>query len=339
MVSAVIPCRNERGHIEACVRSVLVQDDVPGSLEVIVVDGMSDDGTWEILQRLANQEPRVRIIENPAQIVSTGLNAAIRLARGSIIMRIDAHTEYAPDYIRQCVSALKERGADNVGGSMVCRGRSWLQKAIACAHHSPFSVGGARWHDAEYEGEVDTVPFGCWPRQVFDRIGFFDEELVRNQDDEFNLRLSRAGGRIWQSPRIKSWYTPRGSLAALFRQYLQYGYWKVPVMLKHHRPASIRHLVPGPFILALLILPLVGLVYHPFLLVWLALLAIYGLANLTASIATAARSGWRFLPALPLVFASYHFGYGIGFVYGIVEYFVLGRRPSPTFTKLTRVSS
>src|SRR5262249_3984141 len=155
----------------------------------------------------------------------------------------------------------EETGGDNVGGSMMCLGQSRLQKAIAAAHHSPFAVGGARWHDTRYEGPADTVFGGVYRREGFDRIGFLCEELVRNQDDEFHLRLTRAGGKIWHSPRIKSWYCPRGSFKALFQQYAQYGYWKVRVMQKHKLPASMRHLVPGCFMLSLFVLSLTSFLW------------------------------------------------------------------------------
>ena len=163
---------------------------------------------------------------------------------------MDVHTKYAPDYVRQCVATLEETGADNVGGPWVAEGQGLIGQAIAAAFQSPFSVGGALGHNPCYEGELDTVYLGCWRRGVFDRIGFFDEQLVRSEDDELNLRLTRACGKIWQSPRIKSWYTPRDSLKYLFRQCVQDGYWKVRVIQKHTLPASIRHLVPGGSYLA-----------------------------------------------------------------------------------------
>jgi succinoglycan biosynthesis protein ExoA len=244
-VSIVIPCRNEKNHIEACIQSILSQDMPPGSFEIIVADGMSEDGTRKLLTRLAGEDPYLRVIDNPGRIVATGLNAAIHAGKGSIILRMDAHTEYAPDYIRQCLEVLQETGADNVGGPWMAKGDSYVSQVIAAAFHSSFAAGGARAHNLEYEGRVDTVYLGCWPRKIFDRIGGFDEELVRNQDDEFNLRLTRAGGIIWQSPRIRSWYRPRASLRALFRQYKQYDYWKVRVIQKHKIPGSVRHLVPG----------------------------------------------------------------------------------------------
>lgn len=338
MISAVIPCRNERDHIEACVRSVLEQSEVADGLEVIVADGMSEDGTREILSRLAREDRRLRVIDNPARITARGMNLGIQLARGEFIAIMGAHNDYAPDYLSASLAVSRATGADNVGGSMVCRGETWLQQAIAIAHHSPFAVGGARWHNISYEGPADTVFGGVYRRSVFERIGGFDETLLRNQDDELNLRLTLAGGKIWHSPAIRSSYCPRASLAALFRQYLQYGYWKVAVVKKHRRPASLRHVVPGLFVLALLVLPLLALFYPPLSFLWLALLGTYAAANLGASIAAAARSGWKFLPALPLVFACYHFGYGIGFLRGVLGFVILRRAPSPAFTRLTRAS-
>jgi succinoglycan biosynthesis protein ExoA len=204
VVSIVLPCRNERDHIESCIRSILMQEPPLGGFEVIVADGMSNDSTREILERLAEENACLRIIDNRCGIVSTGLNEAIKAAAGKIIIRMDAHTEYAPDYVRRCIAVLEETRADNVGGPWLAKGTGLIGGAIAGAFQSSFAVGGARGHNATYEGIVDTVYLGCWPREVFDRVGLFDEELVRNQDDEFNLRLTRAGGKIWQSPRIKS---------------------------------------------------------------------------------------------------------------------------------------
>jgi succinoglycan biosynthesis protein ExoA len=249
-----------------------------------------------------------------------------------------AHSRYASDYLSASLRVSLATGADNVGGSMACRGETWLQQAIAVAHHSPFSVGGARWHDVSYEGPADTVFGGFYRREVFQRIGDFDESLLRNQDDELNLRLVLAGGKIWHSPAIRSSYCPRANLGALFRQYLQYGYWKVAVIKKHHRPASLRHLVPGSFVLSLAVLPLLAVFFGSLIFLWLALLAAYAAANLSASFVTAARSAWRFLPVLPLVFACYHFGYGIGFLRGVIGFVILRRAPSVAFTQLTRAS-
>jgi succinoglycan biosynthesis protein ExoA len=338
-VSIVVPCRNEADHIETALESILVQEQPPGGFEVIVADGMSDDGTRGILFKLAKDNSRIRIIDNPGGIVSTGLNAAIRLARGSIIVRMDAHTSYAPDYIRQCVKLLAETAADNVGGPARTEAVNYMQSVICAAYHSPFSVGGARFHDVEYEGEVDTVPYGCWPREVFSRVGLFDEELVRNQDDEFNLRLKRGGGRIWQSPSIRSWYRPRESLSALFRQYMQYGYWKVRLIQKHKLPASFRHLVPGFFVMVLILLPLFAVWWSFAAWAWLGLSATYLTASVVASLFAAKKHGWNLLPLLPIVFGCYHLSYGFGFVHGVLDFLILRRRPVHSYTALTRPSS
>jgi succinoglycan biosynthesis protein ExoA len=335
-VSVVIPCRNEKDSIEACVRSVLAQESPPGGFEIVVADGISDDGTREILDRLAVTDPRLRVIENPGRVVSTGLNAAIGSVRGGIIVRMDAHTHYAPDYLCQCVAVLRETGADNVGGPWVAKGKGYLSRGIAAVFQSAFAVGGARGHNPRYEGRVDTVYLGCWPREVFDRVGFFDEDLVRNQDDEFNLRLTRAGGKVWQSPRVRSWYEPRNSLLALCRQYKQYGYWKVRVIQKHKLPASVRHLVPGLFVLALLVLPLPGLWWPLAAWGWLGLSGAYAVGNVAASLLTAARNGWTLLPLLPVVFACYHFAYGYGFLRGIWDFVLWRRGPDNTYSEITR---
>ena len=335
-LSILIPCRNEEDCIEECVRSILQQEDIPGALEVLVADGCSTDRTGEILQRLEAEDSRIRVIKNPAGIVSSGLNMALAVARGAIILRMDAHTIYARDYIRQCLRVLKETRADNVGGPALTCANGYVQKGIAAAYHSRFAVGGARFHDPQAEGYVDTVPYGCWPREVFERIGFFDEELVRNQDDEFNLRLTRAGGKIWQSPLIKSWYHPRGSLADLFRQYGQYGYWKVRVIQKHKLPASLRHIVPGGFLLALIILPTVSLWWVPALWGWIGLVILYVACNLGASLLTARQTEWRLLPLLPVVFAIYHFGYGLGFLRGFWDFVMLRHRPHKSMVTLSR---
>jgi succinoglycan biosynthesis protein ExoA len=335
-VSIVIPCRNERDHIETVLRSILTQDPPPGGFEVIIADGMSDDGTRSVLQRLATEDSRLRIVDNLQKITPSGMNTGIREARGRYIAIMGAHNRYAPDYLRRSVETLQKTGADNVGGAMSCEANGWVQRAIAAAHHSPFSVGGAKWHNVNYEGPTDTVFGGVYRREVFDRIGLFDEELVRNQDDEFNLRLIRAGGKIWQSPLIQSWYRPRASLLALTRQYKQYGYWKVRVIQKNALPSSVRHLVPCLFVSSLLILPVAALIWPLAMLLWLMLLFMYGTSIGVASVLTAARAGWDLLAILPIVFACYHFSYGYGFLRGIFDFLVLRRGPHPIFVRITR---
>ncbi len=324
-VSVIVPCRNEAGHIGAFLESLQRQRAEGVSLEVLIADGRSDDGTRALLDD-ASARSGIRIIDNPEQMVSTGLNRCIRAARGEVIVRMDVHTEYAPDYVLRSLEVLEETGADNVGGPALTRADGYLARAIAAAYHSSFACGGARFHQAAYEGPVDTVTYGCWRRSLFDRIGFFDETLVRNQDDELNLRIVRAGGAVWQSPRIVSWYRPRRSLRALFRQYFQYGFWKVAVIRKHGRPASWRHLVPAAFVLGCLVLAAAAGVSATA--AWtpareltsaalLATLVLYSLGAGAAAVWTGRQSGWRLVPVLPVVFATYHVSYGAGFLLGL----------------------
>ncbi len=336
MVTAIVPCRNEQDSIEACVRSILKQEEPHGSSELIVVDGLSDDGTGEILSRLSGEFPALRVITNPKRTMPSGVNLAIAAARGRYIAIMGAHNRYAPDYLYQAVKVLEETQADNAGGSMVCEGESYVQEAIALAHHSGFSVGGARWHDPQYEGPADTVFGGVYRREVFDRIGPFDEELVRNQDDELNLRLVQQGGRIWHSPRIKSWYKPRRSLKALLQQYVQYGYWRVRVIQKRKAAASIRQYVPGAFVFSLIACPVVALVWTLVWWLWVGELAAYAMCAVAVSSLVAVRKGWRYFPILPAVFACYHLGYGIGFLHGVIDFVLLRRSGRETHSRLTR---
>jgi len=348
-ISVVIPCRNEERHISEFLDSLLTQEREPGlEMEVLVADGRSDDGTREALRQYMDKSPKVRMIDNPEQIVSTGLNAAIGAATGQIIIRMDAHTTYARDYIRECVRTLQESAADNVGGPWVAVGRGWVGKAIAAAFRSPFCTGGGKAHDPGYEGEVDTVYLGCWKRTVFERAGLFDPDLVRNQDDEFNFRLRRLGGKIWQSPRIRSAYTPRDSITAVFRQYLQYGFWKVAVMRKYGALASWRHAVPVLFVCSLLLsivaIPLtLAMGLRTAAATFAAVLSLELLVYLTACIAAAVTfSGsleWRARLILPGVIAVYHVAYGLGFLIGILTPAGGGLktpRPRGFFTALTR---
>ena len=347
MVSVIVPCRNEVNTIDSFLNSVLRQDLDGINCEVIIADGMSDDGTRKILQRFVEDHPQIRMISNPSRIVSTGLNSAISAASGDIIIRMDVHTEYKADYIRRCVEALEKTCADNVGGACIAKGRGYVGRAIAAAFHSAFAVGGARWHQPTHRGPVDTVHLGCWRREVLQKIGFFDESLVRNQDDELNLRLVRAGGRIWQSPEIVSWYQPRSSLATLFRQYFQYGFWKVAVIQKHRLPASWRHLVPGTFVLANLVFlgeVILRETAHLTSFFWFTTLGAamdlaYIFAALSFAVTVARRNDWMLLPVLPLIFAIYHLAYGFGFLAGTLYFSAKPRHLAQcetVFTKLTR---
>ena len=318
-VSIIVPCRNEKNYIIPFLKSLFNQDYPSDKIEILIADGMSNDGTREILQSFVKDKQYIRLIDNPEKIVSTGLNRAIQAAKGEIIIRMDVHSEYAVDYIHQAVTALKKSKADVVGGPWVARGKNYTQKAIAIAFQSPFSCGSARSHRHNYEGPADTVYLGCWWKKSFSKFGLFDKKLVRNQDDELNLRILRRGGRIWQTPKIRSWYYPRDTLSGLFKQYYQYGYWKVFVIRKHGKPASWRHLVPGVFVLTSF-LGFAGSLFFDSLR-WIVTLpiALYALFLLFGSFVTARKTSWKYLFMLPLIFATFHLGYGLGFLHGLIS--------------------
>lgn len=377
-VSVIVPCRNERDFIEAFCASVAAQTVPPGwALQVLVADGLSDDGTRERLAAWCDQDPRFAMIDNPGRIVSCGLNRCIEAAQGEFIVRLDVHTVYASDYIAQCLATWQATGADNVGGPWKAQGaegpQGVVQRAIAAAFQSRWVSGGARSRDLGYEGEVDTVYLGAWPRQTFARFGGFDETLVRNQDDEHNLRIHQGGGRIWQSARIRSTYFPRASKLDVFRQYRQYGYWKPFVMHKHGQAAALRHLVPGLFVASMLLLTLIlllGLAGVVLLssqavpplpdaalplpvppvggALWCAVVLtllgaggllltalLYGGAVMDVSLVIARQQGPGLLRHLPDVIAAYHLGYGLGSLRGWWDVLVR-RRPDPAFGRLTR---
>ncbi len=329
-VSVLMPIRNEADFIARSLSAALAQDYAPERFEVLVIDGQSSDDTRAIVMQTIASRPEIsaRLIDNPARIVAAALNAGLREASGAIIVRVDGHTVIAPDYVRQCVAALARTGADNVGGPMTAVGSNPLGAAIALATSSPFGVGGARFHYSNTEEWVDTVYMGAWPREVFARIGSFDEAFVRNQDDEFNYRLLGAGGKILLSPAIRSEYANRGTLGALWRQYFGYGFYKVLVMRKHPRQMRPRQFAP-PLLAGSLLL---GALLSPFSrwirALFVGLAALYALANLAASWRIASRHGRLHLRRLPVVFAVLHLSYGFGFLIGVAR-FALTPGPAP----------
>jgi glycosyltransferase involved in cell wall biosynthesis len=337
IVSIISPCRNEAGHIDAYVGAVLAQQCRGFELEVVIADGQSDDGTREKLEAWTNREPRLRVIENPGRIVSTGLNLALRESRGEIVVRMDIHTTYASDYVAECVHALQQTGATCVGGPWLAWGEGLVQRAIARAFQSRFGSGGAASRNACHNGPVDTVYLGSWRRADLLAIGGFDETLVRNQDDELNLRILRGGGRVWQSSAIRSEYRPRASLVALFRQFHQYGYWKVPVIRKHQLPASPRHLAPFGFVLWIVMLALAAPFSAIAAIALLATLLVYSAAAFGSAFAVQGKGGTLAGVAVTaMAFACMHSGYGLGFGRALWDFVVLRRGAAERMTQLTR---
>jgi GT2 family glycosyltransferase len=317
-----MPIRNESDFIARSLGAVFGQTYSHTAMEVLLADGMSTDDTRSIIRRLAliHPEVAVAIVDNPGLIVPTGMNAALPLSRGDVIIRVDGHTVIAPDYVQECLAALERTGADNIGGCMTAVGHNDFGRAVALATSSPFGVGGARFHYSQREEWVDTVYMGAWRREVFETIGRFDEELVRNQDDEFNYRLLAAGGRILLSPRIKSTYYNRSTPRTLWEQYFRYGYWKVRVMQKHPKQMRPRQFIPPLFVVTLGL----TLAMTPFSIVsrWVfgAVVLSYVATNLFASTRLAAGRDWRLSPLLSLAFVTVHLSYGVGFWFGLVRF-------------------
>ena len=245
-VSIVLPTLNERGFIRDCLDSLGAQDHA-GIVEILVVDGGSDDGTVEIAEAVGG---RVRVLRNPRRTAAAGLNRGIQAAVGDVICRADAHTLYAPDYVRRCVEVLRDTEADNVGGAMRAVGTTNFGRAVAAVTSSPFGVGPGRFHYSRTHEEVDTVYLGCWHRSTLERLGGFDEEHLQwgAEDHELNFRLRRAGGRIVIDPSIRSWYFPRETPRALARQYSNYGVGKVSTLAKHRSWPSWRPLAPAALV-------------------------------------------------------------------------------------------
>jgi succinoglycan biosynthesis protein ExoA len=326
-ISVVAPMWNEARHVEQLVADLAAQD-FEGEVELLVADGRSTDDSVQLLRAAAERHDlELKVLDNPMRWVSGGLNACIREASGDLIVRVDCHSGYPPDYLRQCALVAEETGADNVGGIFVPKGQTDVERAVATAMDSPF--GGIHWtrHGSEGRHDVDTVPYGAFRPRAFELAGLFDESLVRNQDDEFNLRLRRAGGRIVLDPSIRIFYTPRGSFRRLFRQYFEYGLWKPAVMRKHGSVVSVRSLAPILFVVSLVVLAVLA----PFSRLDLILLEVeVGLYVLGALVfgVLAIRSKHerlRLLPGVVAAFLTFHVAYGLGMAIG---WFRKGDRPT-----------
>jgi len=329
-VSIIIPAYNEAGHIERALEDILDQDYGPENYEVLVADGRSSDRTREIIREFPAGKTLIQVIDNPGRYVPSGLNLAIGQAKGRVIVRMDAHSRYPKDYLTSLVHWLERLKADNVGGVWITRpaNDSAKAKAIALALAHPLGVGNALYRlGSDKVREVDTVPYGCYPKRVFERIGLFDEQLLRNQDDEFNARLKRSGGRIFIIPGIKIEYFARENFSKLGKMYYQYGYFKPLVNKKIKIPANVRQLAPAALILVPVVLALLG--WWNTWLVWAAagLLSLYLLAVTGVSLALCSGKGPGLFANLMGSFFTIHFSYGWGYLRGIWDFTVLNQRP------------
>lgn len=324
-VTVIIPIRNEEKFIAQCLNTVLAQDFPKENIEVNLIDGMSEDKTALIINTYIESYPFIHMYHNPGKTVPYAMNIGIRNAAGTYIVRLDAHAEYANDYISKCVEYLENTDACNVGGPMIAIGKTPMQKAIAASYHSSFAMGGGKLHDAAYQGYADTVWLGAFKKSTLISVGAYDERFSRSEDDELNYRIAKSGEKIYITPDIKSKYYPRNSLGKLFKQYFDYGLWKPAVIRKHKKPARLSHLVPVSFILFILLFGIaaffssaIAYAYFSVLLLYIALDVYYSFRNKRAE---------NFIIKLFLcvVHIVLHISYGIGFLAGIFRFILAGK--------------
>jgi len=305
-ISIIIPCRNEEKYIAKCLDSIISQDYPKERLEILVVDGMSEDKTRRIVKEYAERYPSIKLLDNPNKFTSFALNIGIKNSRGEVIARMDAHAGYEKDYISKCVRYLKEYDADNVGGTMktLARENTIVAKAIALCLSHPFGAGGSQFRTGVNEPKwVDTVFNGCYKKEVFDKIGLFNENLIRSQDMEFNLRLKKSRRKILLHPEIVSYYYPKSNLKDFFLHNIQDGIWAVLPLKFVRVPLKLRHYVPLFFVLTLL------------LSIWP-----YILLSLFFSLKIAIKEkDFRLFFIMPLAFGTRHVGYGLGSIFGLFK--------------------
>ncbi len=320
-ISVIIPCRNEEKYIEKCIQSVLEQDYPKENTEIFFVDGMSMDKTREIIQEYSDRYSCIKLVDNPQKTVPYALNKAIENSIGDIIIRLDAHAIFPKDYFSTLVSYLIDLKVDNVGGvvktlPMNDRG---VAKAIATALSSKFGMGDSSFRVGANEiKKVDTVPFGCFRRSIFDKIGLFDVELTRNQDDEFNARIIKNGGKIFLIPSVIIGYYARDTVSKVRRMFYQYGMFKPLVNKKIGSPTTLRQFFPLLFVIGLFVGAILSFVHPVFLVMYLSVILFYFVLSLIFAIKDCKRDFAQVL-YLPMIFFLIHFSYGWGYLRGIMK--------------------
>lgn len=329
-VSVVIPMRNEECAIGACLEGILAQDYPAGLVEVLVVDGGSHDGSRAVVETYRQACPGLRLLDNPSGAIPAGLNIGIRASRGDIIARVDSRTVLAPDYISAGVRLLGETGASNVGGPVRSVGKGYMARAFALALESPFGMGGAaaRYRETAPR-EVDTVYMGMYPRRVLEAVGLYDEEMLRDQDDELNFRVRARGGRVLFTPAMRSRYANSPSVKRYAKQYLLYGYFKARVFQKHPAQMSGRHLVPPALVAGLAGGAMLGLVTPWAVHATAAGALLYAGGVAAAALVSARAAGWRYAPGLAVAFPVFHLAWGAGILAGLVRFLPRWFRPGP----------
>ncbi len=315
-ISVILPIRNEENTITSVLDSLLAQDYNFDKIEMIICDGDSDDRTVQIVKKFSDQDSRIKIINNINKIVSCGFNLGLNEAKGDIIIRIDGHVEISSNYISRCVELLETKNVDIVGGCIVTKSIGNVGKSIAIAQSSFFGVGGVKFRSKKcnISTYVNTLAFGAHKREIFSDIGGYDQDMVCNQDDEFNYRAIQYGKKIWMDHSIKTIYYSRSNYSQLFKQYFNYGFFKVRGFQKRKKIFSIRHLIPSTFIITLIVNLLLG-TYLQQMWVFCSVFFPYLFINVVSSIISSPK-----VIHFPLIFISFcilHFGYGLGFIWGM----------------------
>lgn len=326
-VSVVVLCRNEEKFIGQCLESIIANDYPKEKLEILVVDGMSEDGTRKIVEKYENEHSFIRLINNPKKLTPFAFNEGIKNSHGELVMIMSAHATYGVDYIRECVSASLKYDADNVVGiwRILPRSNEFIDKSIVLVLSSSFGVGNAKYRtgsnktkEVEY---VDTGAYGCYKRSVFKKVGLFNENLIRGQDMEFNLRLKKAGCKTILVPKAEVYYYARTDFKSFCKHNLKNGVWAIlPFKYSTILPVSFRHLVPLAFISSLIISIVLSLFSKIFLWLFLFIIGLYFLFNIYFSTKVAIKEkDTRYLFIMPVTYGSLHIAYGLGSLWGVLK--------------------
>jgi glycosyltransferase involved in cell wall biosynthesis len=330
-VTVIIPSFNEEKFISSLLDNIINQDYPKDRLEIFIIDGLSNDRTQEIIEEYQKQRPYIKMIRNEKRFVPFALNLGVKKSKGDVIIRMDAHSRYAVNYISTLVKHLFELKADNVGGIWITKpaNESFKANSIAIALSSAFGVGDSLFRlGVKAITKADTVPYGCFPRSLFDRIGLFDEELLRNQDDEFNARIIQNGGSVYLIPDVSITYFARPDISSLVKMFFQYAFFKPLVNTKLKKPATIRQFIPPLFVLYLL-LGWISIFISPLLFFcFICGVGIYLLFNIIFTVKSTWDTGKWYLPLyLPWIFFLQHLTYGIGYLIGIITFVLLKKSP------------
>jgi cellulose synthase/poly-beta-1,6-N-acetylglucosamine synthase-like glycosyltransferase len=322
-VSIIVPCYNEQDTIGLLLSAIYSQTYPRSKMDVVVSDGMSTDGTREEIEKYQEEyhDLNIQIVDNPKRNIPSALNRALEIAKGDIIIRLDAHSVPEDDYVKRCVNALQEGKGDNVGGVWIIRtkGKGLLARSIMVAASHPLGVGGAQYRIGGTAQAVDTVPFGAFYRNLIRQVGMFDENLLSNEDYEFNARVRQAGGTIWFDPEIKSTYFARSSIPALAKQYWRYGYWKFRMLKRYPGTLRWRQALPPLFVASLVFFSLLGLFNPSFLWFFLAQIGLYLIVLLISGLVVAIKDqDLGLVISVPMAIVVMHFSWGLAFIWSLI---------------------